>query len=107
MLIRWYRTNIADMNAKRYTYAEFLAYYVWNKSLKKWTIRQQRVCIGRIPYAHHNIRERYYLRMLLHVVRGATCYEDLRTVNGTLYSTFKETCLARRLLDDTNEWHEY
>ena len=50
--------------------------------------------------------ERYYLRMLLHIVRGATCYEHLRTVNGTLHSTFKEACLARGLLDDTNEWDE-
>jgi len=65
-----------------------------------------RVCIGQIPYAHPNIGERYYLRTLLHIVRGATCYEDLRTVNGTLHSTFKEACLARGLLDDTNEWDE-
>jgi len=39
MLIGWFRANIADMNARRYTDAEFLAYYVWNKCLKKWTIR--------------------------------------------------------------------
>ena len=62
--------------------------------------------IGRILYAHPNMGERYYLRMLLHIVQGATCYEDLRTVNGTLHSTFKEACLARGLLDDTNEWDE-
>jgi len=42
--------------------------------------------------------------MLLHIVRGTTCYKDLRTVHGTLHSTFKEVCLARGLLDDTNEW---
>jgi len=50
--------------------------------------------------------ERYYLRILLQIVRGAICYEDLSSVNGTLHSTFKETCLARGLLDDTNEWDE-
>jgi len=50
--------------------------------------------------------ERYYLQMLLHIVQGATSYEDLRTVVGILYSTFKEACSARGLLHDTNEWHE-
>jgi len=44
--------------------------------------------------------------MLLHIVQGATSFEDLRIVDGILYSTFKEACLARGLLDDTNEWHE-
>jgi len=50
--------------------------------------------------------ERYYLRMLLHIVQGATSYEDLKTVDDILYSTFKEACSARGLLDDTNEWHK-
>ena len=44
--------------------------------------------------------------MLLHIIRAATCYEDLRTINETLHSTFKEACLARGLSDDTNKWHE-
>jgi len=44
--------------------------------------------------------------MLLHIVRGAACYEELRIVNGTLHSTLKEACLACGLFDDTNEWHE-
>ena len=44
--------------------------------------------------------------MLWHIVQGATSYEDLRTVNGILYSTFKEACLTRALVDDANEWHE-
>jgi len=44
--------------------------------------------------------------MLLHIVQGATSYEDFRTVDGILYSTFKEACFERGLLDDTNEWHE-
>ena len=50
--------------------------------------------------------ERYYLRILLQIVRGAICYEDLSSVNGALHSTFKEACLARGLLDGTNEWDE-
>ena len=106
MLIGWFIVNSEDPEARRYPYATFPSYYVWNKGMRKWTKRKQRVCIGRLPYAHPNMGERYYLRMLLHIVQGATSYEDLRTVNGILYSTFKEACLARGLVDDANEWHE-
>ena len=57
MLIGWFAVNIEHTEARRYTYAAFPTYYVWNKSLKKWTKRKQRVCIGRLPYAHPNLGE--------------------------------------------------
>ena len=49
--------------------------------------------------------ERFYLRMLLMIVKGATSYADIRTYNGTVYQTFKEACAARGLLTDDNEWY--
>lgn len=39
------------------------------------------------------------------VVKGAKCYEDIRTVDGVLYATFKEACSARGLLGDDQEWY--
>lgn len=48
--------------------------------------------------------ERFYLRMLLITVRGPRSFEDLRTVNGRLYSTFCEACVALDLLQDDWEW---
>ena len=36
--------------------------------------------------------------MLLTHVRGARSYEDIRTVNGRLCSTFREACAERDLL---------
>jgi len=50
--------------------------------------------------------ERYYLRMLLHIVQEASSYEDLRTINGILYSNFKEACLGLGLVDGANKCHE-
>ncbi|KAG8366069.1 hypothetical protein BUALT_Bualt17G0037600 [Buddleja alternifolia] len=44
--------------------------------------------------------------MLLYKVRGAQCFEDLRTFNGIVYQTFKQACFAHGLLDDDKKWHE-
>jgi len=104
MLTAWFHINVNDPQARQYTYAEFLMYYVWNKSSKKWSRRQQRVCIGRLPFANPNSGERFYLRMLLTIVRAATCFDDLTTFNGTLYPTFREACYIRGLVSDNNEW---
>ncbi|KAG8364247.1 hypothetical protein BUALT_Bualt19G0108300 [Buddleja alternifolia] len=59
----------------------------------------------KLPYLHPNAGEKYYLRMLLYKVRGAQCFEDLRTFNGVVHQTFKEACSAHGFLDDDNQWH--
>jgi len=48
--------------------------------------------------------DRYYLRLLLTVVRGAKSFEDLRTVDGIQCETFKGACIALRLLEDDGQW---
>jgi hypothetical protein len=57
-------------------------------------------------YAHPTSGERYYLRMLLNCVKGATSYEHLRTVDGREHDTFKDACITMGLLIDDNEWHQ-
>jgi hypothetical protein len=44
--------------------------------------------------------------MLLIVAKGATLYEDLQTISGVLYPTYKDVCQAMGLLSDDSEWHE-
>ena len=48
--------------------------------------------------------ERFYLRLLLTVIPGATSFEHLRTVAGTIYPTFQAACVALGLLNDDREW---
>ncbi|CAF1134951.1 unnamed protein product, partial [Didymodactylos carnosus] len=48
--------------------------------------------------------ERFYLRLLLLHVRGATSFESIRTFTGTVYPTFKEAASARGLLESDEEW---
>uniref|UniRef100_U9TG99 ATP-dependent DNA helicase n=1 Tax=Rhizophagus irregularis (strain DAOM 181602 / DAOM 197198 / MUCL 43194) TaxID=747089 RepID=U9TG99_RHIID len=44
--------------------------------------------------------------MLLNVVRGSTSFENIRTVNGIFYHTFKEACIALNLLQDYEKWNQ-
>ncbi|CAL8148809.1 unnamed protein product [Orchesella dallaii] len=48
--------------------------------------------------------ERFCLRLLLLHVRGATSYDDLKTVGGEQYDTFKEAAIALNLLDTDENW---
>ncbi|KAJ1284410.1 hypothetical protein BS78_03G202000 [Paspalum vaginatum] len=60
---------------------------------------------GRLYYVNPTEGERFYLCMLLMIVKGATCYADIRTYNGFRYQTFKEACATRGLLNDDNKWY--
>ena len=48
--------------------------------------------------------ERFYLRLLLTIVKGSVSFEDLRTWNGVVHPTFKSACIARGLLDSDEQW---
>ena len=50
--------------------------------------------------------ERFFLRVLLLHVRGAQSFNDLYSVNGITYNTFRESCLALGLLEDDAEWND-
>ena len=69
-----------------------------------WMLRLKGYSIGRIYFASPNSGERFYLRLLLTVVKGPTSFENLRTVSGVVYDTFKSACVARGLLEDDEEW---
>ncbi|XP_056689832.1 uncharacterized protein [Spinacia oleracea] len=105
MFLGWMELNKTDPIARSLTYAEFPTKFVWNKDgNREWSTRKQRFSIGRVYYIPPGSGELYYLSALLNTIQGATCYEDIRTVNGVLYSSFKEACYARGLLDDDKEY---
>src|SRR5438105_13953126 len=72
---------------------------------KRWKKRQHGFKIERLYYVNPTEGERFYLQMLLMIVKGAPTYEDIRTYNGVVYQTFKEACAARGLLSDDKEWY--
>ena len=104
-LTEWFETNIICADGRHLKYPDFCDKFVWNKSQKKWTKRKKDVAVSRMIFVSPSEGERYYLRMLLNHVTGATCYQDIRTYNNIIYDNFKEACIARGILGDDNEWH--
>ncbi|XP_074323868.1 uncharacterized protein LOC141660783 [Apium graveolens] len=59
--------------------------------------------IGRMVYAHPASGKRFYLRLLLNFVVGPKSFEEIRTVDGVVYPTYKEACFHRGLLESDKE----
>ncbi|OMO52744.1 DNA helicase PIF1, ATP-dependent [Corchorus olitorius] len=104
MFTQWMVANQKYESARAYLYADFPMGFVWQSDTREWTPRQKGTTIGRIIQVHHAAGQLFYLRLLLNVVRGATSYEYLRTVNGILYPTFQAACEVLGLLGDDREW---
>jgi hypothetical protein len=51
-------------------------------------------------YTQPTAGERFYLRLLLTAVKGATSYENLCTFQDIVTPSFREACLARGLLEN-------
>ena len=65
--------------------------------------RKKNKAVGRIYHINPGAGERFFLRIFFITVFSPTSYKYLRTVNGVIYETFKETYLARKLITDDNE----
>ena len=86
-------------------------------SNKSWSCRKQGKDVAGFPgvkEAHvlgraYTISPRqgecFYLRLLLHHVRGPQSFAHLKTVEGSLRSTFCEACFRLGLLKDDNQYH--
>ncbi|XP_021974543.1 uncharacterized protein LOC110869610 [Helianthus annuus] len=106
MFLKWFELNQRDEEACKLTYVEFPSKFVWNVKDRCWQIRKRYKTVGRIHSVSVASGEPYYLRILLNKVRGPKSFEDIRTVNGELFPTFKDACYAMGILDDDNEYVE-
>ncbi|KAG9319383.1 hypothetical protein KVV02_002733 [Mortierella alpina] len=109
-LMAWFKLNQNDPQAREHTYPDIPKHYTWRDN--RWNKRvKERAVITRMYFVHPKDRERFALRLLLTVVKGATNFEALRTVpdpndntREIVYDTFREAALARDLLDNDQEW---
>lgn len=83
-------------------YRDFPKAFVWDACRKIRKRRNQRFQVGRVVSAHPAEGERYYLRVLLNHVVGATSFEELRTVDGFVCPSFREAAEMRGLVEADN-----
>ena len=106
-LTAWFKANAESEANHDILYQDFPSRMVWNDRRQKWTPRSENdFAIGRMYHAHPSSEERFYLRLLLTSVKGATSFEHLRSFDGTPCDTFREACIAHGLLEDDHEWHQ-
>ncbi|KAK9740196.1 hypothetical protein RND81_03G018300 [Saponaria officinalis] len=104
MFLAWLECNKSYPQARELTYSEFPSKFVWVQKTRRWKPRDNGFAIGRSYHSSPGCGERYFMRMLLNIVKGPTCYEDIRTVNGVTYPSFREACYALGLLGDDKEY---
>ncbi|GKD30727.1 uncharacterized protein Tco_1241505 [Tanacetum coccineum] len=100
----WMVANQKYPEGRCLTYVDYPTMFTWHDDIKAWKPRKSGKCIGRIYYVTPAMGEKFYLRMLLNIVRGARSHEEIRTVDRVVYPTYMATCKAYHLLGDDTEW---
>lgn len=111
-LTAWFNLNrnyeimrIEGEDPRNLLYVEIPFFYTFNKTTGSWQPRvQKRKTISRMYAVSASDVERFHLRLLLLHVRGAKSFEDIRTVDGVVCSTYKEAAIKLHLLADDEEW---
>jgi len=111
-LMTFFQLCQADNFAKTLLYHEVPKYYTWNTTSKMFYRRKRGAVVldyagvrasdalGRVYTVHPNNAECYFLRMLLHTVKGPTSFQALKTVNEEICDTYREACYRLGLLEN-------
>ena len=111
MLTEYFEANVLLEGAAEVHYRHFPVHFVWVAKDKRWKLRERvnvqiPTQIGRMISIHPNQGEKFFLRMMLVSRCGATSFEDLRTVDNVIHTTYKSACIAAGLLEDDSQWLE-
>nr|KAJ0195533.1 hypothetical protein LSAT_V11C700361030 [Lactuca sativa] len=104
MFTSWMECNTINKDARKLTYVEFTTKFVWKADDRLWKPKKIGRSIGRIDSVSPKLGEVYFLRILLNNVKGPKSFEEIRTVNGEEFPTFRDACYALGLLDDDKEY---
>lgn len=103
-LTAFFKLCQADHFTKTLFYVEIPKYYTWDNSAKKFSMRKQGIPVsghlnifradtmGRMRTIHPSNIECFFLRILLHNVRGPTSFEDIRIIDGVTCESYREAC---------------
>ncbi|XP_074361289.1 uncharacterized protein LOC141701557 [Apium graveolens] len=96
----WFKANKEFPAAQDFTYAEFPTHFTWLPRDCKWRPHQRGDVVVRLTKVHATGGDFLYLRMLLMRKKGCTSFDELRTVEGHVFESFKETCAVMGLLQN-------
>jgi hypothetical protein len=108
MLTAYFAANRIHKIGRDKLYRDFPEFFMWQSNGKFWKPRVYDTGgqVGRIVSTHLAEGECYYLRVILNHVAGDTSYEDLRTVDGVILPTFRETAQRRGLIEEDSSLDE-
>jgi hypothetical protein len=104
MFTSWLEANKKYSEARTLTYGQFVSKFVYVKKTRLWKPRKRGYTIGRLIWVPPTTGELYYLRMMLTVMKGPTCYDDIRKIGDTQYFSFRDACFAMGFLGDDKEY---
>ncbi len=102
-LLQWFELNSRDPEARCLLYAQVPEHYTWSATSKSWHKRQRGCCVGRVLQVSCRNQELFALKRLLSVVKGATSWTCLLSVDGFCYDNFQDACAARGLMADDSD----
>lgn len=101
----WFLLNHHSVRARSFLYSEIPTHYSFLRTQGIWTPKVRRGnVISRLYSVSPRDEERFFLRLVLPHIRGATSFEDLRTINDAVYPTFREAAIAPGLTESDAEW---
>lgn len=104
-LMAFFAYNDKHTDGRHFLYQEFPAHYTYDRKSGTWHPRQNStMAVGRMYHCNPTAGEKFYVRLLLTLVRGPRSFEHLRTVDGTCHETFRDACVALRLAEDDQHW---
>ena len=115
-LTAFFQLCCVDDFASNLLYIDVPRFYTWETSKKEWKRRKRGTkvpdvdiyetqTLGRVYTVSPKQGECFFLRLLLHSIKGPRSFDSLKTVNGLITDTFREACLLLGLLDDDTVWH--
>ncbi|XP_045810788.1 uncharacterized protein LOC123905205 [Trifolium pratense] len=104
MFTSWLEANKTFPEARTLTYGQFVSKFVYVRKSRKWKLRKRGYTIGRLIWVPPSTGELYYFRMMLAIVKGPTCYDDIKKIRNTQYFTYRDACFAMGFLEDDRQY---